>query len=158
MDMQLHLESKFITDINRCLSLTRPFIGFSYTMAGYLLTKRHLNVDDLNTLKVRTSIAPLCGSNLNECIRGQSSFGTKLEQKGLGVVYPSFANPKPGNLTFFEGGYITSNYISQINAMQFELPPSISSTRNRTNFAKKFAEVIVEYMTERNILRSFPAA
>ncbi|CAF0960406.1 unnamed protein product [Rotaria sordida] len=127
-----------------------------FIMAGYLLTKRHLSVDDLNTVQVRTSIESLCSSDRNECIRGQSSFGTKLEQKGLGVVYPSFAHPKPGNLTFFEGGYITSNYISKINAMQFELPPSISSAKNRTEYAKKFAEVIVEYMTERNILRSFP--
>ena len=97
----------------------------------------------------------MCGIDRNECIRGQSAFGTKLEQKGFGVVYPSFANPKPGNLTFFEGGYITSNYISKINAMQFELPAAISSTRNRTEYAKRFAQVIVEYMTEKNILRSF---
>src|SRR5690242_11958088 len=30
-------------------------------MAGYRLNKRHLNVDDLNTLTVRSSIEPLCG-------------------------------------------------------------------------------------------------
>ncbi|CAF1295341.1 unnamed protein product [Rotaria sp. Silwood1] len=127
--------------------------AYNYTMAGYLLKSKHLSVNDLNTLTVNSSIEPICGSDRNECIRGLSSFGTKLEQKGLGVVYPSFANPKPGNLTYFEGGYITSNYISKINAIQIELPAAISSTRNRTDNAKKYAQVIVEYMSERNILR-----
>ena len=122
-------------------------------MLGYLLGSTHLNAGDLNTLRVRTSIDPLCRSDRNECIRGPAAFGSKLEQKGFGVVYPSFANPSPGNQTFYDGGFITSNYISRANAIQIELSPGITSSRNRTDKVRQCAEAIVEYMQERNILR-----
>lgn len=124
-------------------------------MVGYLLGATHLSVSDLNTLRVRTSIDPVCGSDRNECIRGQSAFGSKLEQKGFGMVYPSFANPSPGNQTFYDGGFITWNYISRTNAIQIELSPSITSSRNRTANVRQCAEAIVEFMRERNILRTF---
>ena len=131
-----------------------PFIPFSFTMGGYLLTGTLLSVDDLNTLKVSTSLDLLCKSNRNECIRGPNSFGTLLENKGLGVVYPSLANPKPGNFTFYEGGYITSNYISRINAIQTELPPFLTSTSFRAANARSYAEAIVQFMQANNFLKS----
>lgn len=123
-------------------------------MGGYLLTRTHLSVDDLNTLKVNTSLDLLCKSTRNECIRGPNSLGTIMENKGLGVVYPSLANPKPGNFTFFEGGYITSNYISRINAIQTELPPFLTSTSFRVANARKYAEAIVQFMQANNFLKS----
>ncbi|CAF1182938.1 unnamed protein product [Rotaria sp. Silwood1] len=126
----------------------------NYTMVGYLLTGAQLNRDNLNTLSVTTSIEPLCGSNRNECIRGNSSFGTALERNGLDVVYPSLANPKPGSIDFLSGGYITSNYISRINAIQTELPNWMRTANNRLDNARKYAQAIVDYMQTNHLLRS----
>ncbi|CAF3212399.1 unnamed protein product [Rotaria sp. Silwood2] len=126
----------------------------NYTMVGYLLTGQQLNRDDLNVLSVTTSIESLCGSDRNECIRGQSSFGTALELNGLGVAYPSFANPKPGSIDFLSGGFITSNYISRINAIQTELPNGMRTSANRLDNARKYAQAIVDYMQTNHLLRS----
>ncbi|UJR11119.1 hypothetical protein I4U23_015301 [Adineta vaga] len=129
----------------------------NYTMAGYLLSGQQLNQNDLNVLRVTTSIEPLCGTDRNECIRGQSSFGTILELNGLGIVYPSFANPKPGNREFLSGGFITRNYISRINAIQTELPNGIRTAANRVDNAKNYAQAIIDYMEMNNILRNATA-
>ncbi|CAF3465604.1 unnamed protein product [Rotaria sp. Silwood1] len=126
----------------------------NYTMIGYLLTGAHLNRDVFNTLSVITSIEPLCGSNRNECIRGNSSFGTALELNGLSIVYPSLAHPKPGSIDFLSGGFITRNYISRINAIQTELPISMRTAANRLDNTKKYAQAIVDYIQRNSLLRS----
>ncbi|CAF5086743.1 unnamed protein product, partial [Rotaria sp. Silwood1] len=92
----------------------------NFTMVGYLLDSDLLNRDDLQTtLGTTTSIEQICSlSNRTECIRGQTSFGTIMKKNELGIAYPSMAHPKPGNGTFFQGGYITRNYISKRNAIQ----------------------------------------
>ena len=121
-------------------------------MVGYLLTGAQLNQNNLNSLSVTTSIDSLCGSNREECIRGQSSFGTALESNGLGIVYPSVANPKPGSNRFLSGGYITSNYKSKINTIQTELPFGVRNGDNRRTYARNYARAIINYMKLNGLL------
>jgi hypothetical protein len=123
-------------------------------MVGYLLTGNELNQNNLSNPSYSTSIEGLCGSNLNECIRGPLSFGTIFEENKLGIAYPSLSNPKPGSNTFFSGGYITSNYISKINAIQTELPYYMRAGNNRITHAKNFAKTVVDYMTLNHLLLS----
>ena len=123
-------------------------------MVGYLLTSSQLDRDDLCGSSFQTSIESLCQPDRNDCIRGRSSFGTFLESNGLGVSYPSLNNPKPGSRGFFSGGFITSNYISKINAIQTELPYATRAGANRAIFAKNYAQAIVEYMKANQLLRS----
>ncbi|CAF3981210.1 unnamed protein product [Rotaria sordida] len=126
----------------------------NFTMVGYLLDSDLLNRDDLQTtLGTITSIEQICSlSNRTECIRGKTSFGTILEANGLGIAYPSTAYPKPGNGTFFEGGYITRNYISKINAIQTELPYDMRAGTYKRMNAIKYAHALIDYMTVNNIL------
>ena len=123
-------------------------------MVGYLLTSQQLNQNNLNSLSVKTSIESLCGSNREECIRGQSSLGTALELNALGIAYPSLANPKPGSLRFLSGGYITRNYSSTINTIQTELPYEIRAGVNRRIHAKNYAKAIISYMKLNHLLLS----
>jgi hypothetical protein len=123
-------------------------------MVGYLLTASQLDRDDLSGSSFTTSIESLCAKDRNGCIRGPSSFGTFLESNGLGVSYPSLNNPKPGTRGFFSGGFITSNYISKINAIQTELPYATRAGANRAVLAKKYAQAVVEYMKGNQLLRS----
>ncbi|CAF0778917.1 unnamed protein product [Rotaria sordida] len=126
----------------------------NFTMVGYLLDSDLLNKNDLQTtLGTITSIEQICSlSNRTECIRGKTSFGTILERNELGIAYPSMAHPKPGNGTFFEGGYITRNYISKINAIQTELPYSMRAGTYKRMNAIKYARTLIDYMTVNNIL------
>ncbi|CAF4569081.1 unnamed protein product [Rotaria sp. Silwood2] len=126
----------------------------NFTMVGYLLDSDLLNRDDLqSTLGTITSIEQICSlSNRTECIRGQTSFGTILETNELGIAYPSMAHPKPGNGTFFEGGYITRNYILKINAIQTELPYDIRAGPYKRVNAMKYARALIDYMTVNTIL------
>ncbi|CAF0759812.1 unnamed protein product [Rotaria sordida] len=124
----------------------------NYSMIGYMLSSDQLNQNDLSNPSFQTSIESLCGSNRNECIRGQTSFGSIFEQHGLGVTYPSLTNPKPGSRVFFHGGYIIKNYYSKINAIQIELPHDIRTGKNKLMNAQNFAQAIIEYMKTNNLL------
>jgi hypothetical protein len=121
-------------------------------MVGYLLTAAQLDRDDLSASSFETSIESLCRVDRNACIRGSSSFGTILEENGMGTVYPSMVHPKPGSLDFFSGGYITYNYIPKINALQTELPYDVRNGVNRKIYAKNYAQAIVNYMKLNNLL------
>ena len=123
-------------------------------MVGYLLTGNQLNQNNLSALSFSTSIERLCGSDRNQCVRGPSSFGTILENNGLGIAYPSLANPNPGSIDFLSGGYITRNYISQVSAIQTELPYYIRAGTDRLTHAKNYAKAIVDYMIANNFLPS----
>ena len=127
-------------------------VSCSYTMVGYLLTAAQLDRDNLSQSSLETSIESLCRVDRNACIRGSSSFGTLLEVNGLGTVYPSMANPKPGPLEFYSGGYITYNYIPKINALQTELPFDVRNGVNRKIYAKNYAQAIVNYMKLNHLL------
>ncbi|CAF0774579.1 unnamed protein product [Rotaria sp. Silwood1] len=124
----------------------------NYSMIGYMLSRDQLNQNDLSNPSFKTSIESLCEPNRNECIRGQTSFGSILERYGLGVVYPSLANPKPGSRVFFPGGYIIQNYSSKINSIQIELPFDIRAGNNKRMNAQNFAQAIIEYMKINDLL------
>ena len=123
-------------------------------MVGYLLTGNQLNQNNLSGPSFNTSIESLCHTDREECIRGRTSFGTILESNGLGIAYPSFENPKPGSNRFLSGGYITHNYISQINAIQTELPYGIRTGTNRLNNARNYATAVLSYMEINHLLIS----
>ncbi|CAF2741198.1 unnamed protein product [Rotaria sp. Silwood2] len=76
------------------------------------------------------------------------------KKKQLGIVYPSMVHPKPGNRTFLEGGYITCNYISKINAIQTELPWSIRGGTYKLLNAKRYARTLINYMRVNNLLKA----
>ena len=121
-------------------------------MVGYLLTSNQLNQNDLSNPSFSSSIERLCGSGRNQCIRGPTSFGTILENCGLGIAYPSSANPKPGSIDFLSGGYITRNYLSQVSAFQTELPYYIRTGADRLTHAKNYAKAVIDYMAANGIL------
>ncbi|CAM4752593.1 unnamed protein product [Rotaria magnacalcarata] len=124
----------------------------NYSMIGYMLSSDQLNQNDLSDSSFKTSIESLCGSNRNEAIRGQTSFGSIFERYGLGVAYPSWANPKPESRRFFSGGYTIQNYSSRINAIQIELSRDIRTGKNKRMNAQNVARAIVEYMEKNNLL------
>ncbi|CAF0925681.1 unnamed protein product [Rotaria sp. Silwood1] len=128
----------------------------NFTMVGYLLDSDLLNRDDLQTtLGTTTSIEQICSlSNRTECIRGQTSFGTIMKKNELGIAYPSMAHPKPGNGTFFQGGYITRNYISKINAIQTELPYDMRAGSYKLLNSKRYVRALIDYMTVNNLLKT----
>lgn len=123
-------------------------------MIGYLLTGNKLNQDSLSGSSFSTSIERLCSADRNPCVRGSSSFGTFLENRGLGITYPSLANPKPGSIDFLSGGFITKNYISQVSAIQTELPTYIRTSANRLTYAKNYARAVIDYMIANSFLPS----
>lgn len=150
MDMQKASTSSKI----HCSEFNERFIEhFSYTMLGYMLSKEQLNHNDLSSLSFQTSIESLCRLNRNEIIRGQSSFGTILEEYGFGTVYPSLKNPKPESHIFFAGGYITDSYSSKINAIQSELPYDVRAGPNNSTYAVKYAQAVLKYMEIHHLLR-----
>lgn len=121
-------------------------------MVGYLLTANQLNQNNLSNPSFFTSIERLCGLDKDECIRGSSSFGTILEINGLGIAYPSLANPKPGSNRFLSGGYITRNYLSKVSAIQTELPYNVRAGKDRITYAKNYAKTIVDFMRAHHLL------
>lgn len=123
-------------------------------MLGYLLTSDQLDKDDLAAPSFQTSIESLCSPNRNEGIRGEASLGSILERHGLGIVYPSLANPKPASRTFFSGGHIVRQYSPHINAIQIELPRSVRIAPDQSANAQQFAQSVIAYMTARNLLLS----
>jgi hypothetical protein len=150
------------TDILKASELTRDEIqfdvfvrSFSYTMLGYKLSREQLDHDDLCSTSFQTSIDSLCRFNRNELIRGRTSLGTILEQHELGTVYPSLRHRRPvESRVFFSGGFITSEYSSNINTIQIELPWQIRTGTNRYHHATNYARAIVEYMQVHNLLKS----
>ncbi|CAF1641059.1 unnamed protein product, partial [Didymodactylos carnosus] len=108
----------------------------NYSMIGYLLTGDDLNADQLvKQTSIEELIHASCSKNRNECIRGDKSFGFLLEANNLGIAYPSSNHPKPGDKKFFSGGYITRQYISDMNAIQTELPNYMRTGPERNDFA-----------------------
>jgi len=127
--------------------------GDNYTMIGYLLTANQLKKDDLSLY--RTSIDLMCSTssqNKNGCIRGPNALGTVLELNSMGISYPSMNHPKPNVDPFYEGGFITSNYIDKINAIQTELPSTIRSGPKKLLFAQQFAKSIIDFMKANQLL------
>lgn len=127
---------------------------------GYLLTRTELQQNDnyinTNTDTQDTSIRTLVNSNLQnltqaQLIRGSSSFGDILKNRGYHTV-PSSSDPAPqGTEPYFAGGYNTrrhgsSDNISPISAIQIEMNSSIRiSSANRATLIDSLAVSILDY-------------
>jgi hypothetical protein len=77
-----------------------------------MLSSDQFNQNDLLLPSFKTFIESLCGSNRNEGIHGQISFGSIFEQRGLCIAHSSLANPKPRSRVCFSDGYITRNSVA----------------------------------------------
>ncbi|CAF0927283.1 unnamed protein product [Rotaria sordida] len=126
----------------------------NYTMVGILLTGAKLNRNELSSTSIELLIQSSCSQNRSECIRGSKAFGTFMESKELGIAYSSLNNPKPGNKTFYSGGFITKNYISRINAIQAELSYVMRNDFDRRFYATRFAQALVDFMLANDLLRT----
>jgi hypothetical protein len=136
---------------------------------GYLLSSSDLELSEatLNTAAYinQSSIKNLALNNRNnythtQLLRGSSSFGTLLTNAGLPAV-PSMQIPFPGSTnSYFSGGYITANHTCfnpavTTNGFQMELNYDgvRNSASNRTTFADKFKNVVLEYLfTHTNVV------
>lgn len=133
---------------------------------GYLLSKTNLQQSNtyLNSTSMlnKSSIKNLSASNLNsishsDLIRGNSSLGTMLADKGYPGV-PSSAIPFPlSSEPYFQGGYNTKKWGSknggQIDGIQIEHNQYIrfDSTR-RKNYADSLAAVLLNYIEKHYFL------
>ena len=136
---------------------------------GYLLSGSDLELSEttLNTTTYinQSSIKNLVLNNSNnfthtQLLRGPSSFGTLLTNAGLPAV-PSQQIPYPGaTASYFSGGYTTANHTGYdptitTNGFQMELNYDgvRNSSSNRTLFAEKFKNVVLEYLfTHTNVV------
>jgi len=128
----------------------------AWIMLGYLLTNRQLHGDvkDLTGLAKRSSIRHLVddsGTPFVELLRGETSFGSLLQQRGYAAV-PSPAHPHAGKAGFLSGGYNTRRYGSRdggtISGFQIECQKmGIRDTdANRKAFARAFADATIQYL------------
>ncbi|MSP85720.1 MAG: T9SS type A sorting domain-containing protein [Flavobacteriaceae bacterium] len=136
---------------------------------GYVLSGSDLELSDatLNTTAYinQSSIKNLALNNSNnythaQLLRGPSSFGTLLANEGL-LAVPSTQIPFPGSAnSYFNGGYTTEihtcfNPAVTTNGFQMELNYDgvRNTTSNRTLFAEKFKNVVLNYLnTHTNVV------
>jgi hypothetical protein len=123
---------------------------------GYLLSNRQLKLKGsvLEGLKDQTSIRQLADDSkvpFVELLRGGSSFGGLMQQRGFSTV-PSPEFPHAGEGKYFNGGYNTRQYGSRdggkISGFQAECPGrGVRDTeKNRKAFAEAFTEALMEYL------------
>jgi len=127
---------------------------------GYTLSRSELQLSDsvLNTNNyiVQSSIQELVGDNLqslshSELLRGTSSFGTLLDQRGFPAV-PSTSIPFAlSNEPYFTGGYNTRRHSSlnggTIDGIQVECNQGIRfDATNRKMFADSITQSIIKYI------------
>lgn len=127
---------------------------------GYLLSKSELQMTDAqmdaSALFEECSIRTLTNTNLQslsfaELLRGESSLGTLMTEKGFPAV-PSQADPFPlDNEPYFIGGYNTSRHGSKnsgaVDAIQLEFNQSIRFDIDiREILIDSLASVLVDYM------------
>ena len=122
---------------------------------GYSLTANQLDQSDsvLNTQNYinSSSIRNLVSKNNNgfshaELIRGQYALGTILTNAGYPSV-PSFATPTPGSNPYFDGGYNTQNYTSNlagntVDGLQIEC--NYTNVRENYTTRKVFGEALAK--------------
>ena len=135
---------------------------------GYLLSGAELRYTDaaLNTSTYinKSSIKNLALNNSNnyshsQLLRGPKSIGTLLTNAGFPAV-PSQQDPFPlSTESYFSGGYTTETHTCfnpavTTNGFQMELNYDVrSTTTNRTNFAEKFKNTVLEYLnTHTNVV------
>lgn len=124
---------------------------------GYLLDAEDLAGSDagLDALAGESSVRALharAGGAFSALIRGPSSLGTLLADRGLRSV-PSAFEPSPGTEPYFTGGYSTRRHGSRdpgevVSGVQLELPfPGVRDTpASRAAFAAALAEAVGVYM------------
>ena len=92
------------------------------------------------------------GSNFVELLRGEFSLGSLMVKNGLNCV-PHSSNPSPGDLPYFNGGYITYMYgsseeIGLVDAIQLEFDNVSRQDANRKKTATALVEAVVEYINK----------
>ena len=90
------------------------------------------------------------GSSFTDLLRGPYSLGSLMYKNGLACV-PHSENPTPGNLPYFNGGYITYMYgsseeIGQIDAVQLEFDNVARQDANRKKTATALVDAVVEFI------------
>ena len=90
------------------------------------------------------------GSSFTELLRGPYSLGSLMYKNGLACV-PHSENPTPGDLPYFNGGYITYMYgsseeIGQIDAVQLEFDNVSRQDANRKKTATALVDAVVEFI------------
>ena len=129
---------------------------------GYLLSGAELRYTDAtlnsSTYINKSSIKNLALNNSNnythsQLLRGPKSIGTLLTNAGLPAV-PSQQDPFPLlTESYFSGGYTTETHTCfnpavTTNGFQMELNYDVrNTTTNRTNFAEKFKNAVLEFLT-----------
>ena len=122
---------------------------------GYSLTAKQLDQPDslLNSTSYinSSSIRNLVSKNINgfnhaELIRGQYALGTILTNAGYPSV-PSLTTPTPGSNPYFDGGYNTLNYTSNlagntVDGLQIEC--NYTNVRENYTTRKVFGEALAK--------------
>lgn len=122
---------------------------------GYSLTAKQLDQPDslLNSTSYinSSSIRNLVSKNINgfshaELIRGQYALGTILTNAGYPSV-PSLTTPTPGSNPYFDGGYNTLNYTSNlagntVDGLQIEC--NYTNVRENYTTRKVFGEAMAK--------------
>ncbi|MGJ8683286.1 MAG: T9SS type A sorting domain-containing protein [Nonlabens sp.] len=130
---------------------------------GYLLTSAELQQTDnylnTNTAAQDNSIRTLSNSNqqnltLAQLLRGTSSFGDIIANRGFHAVPSSFDPAPQGTEPYFAGGYNTrrhgsSDNTSQINAIQIELNSNLRfNSTNRDAVIDSLALSMIDFHTQ----------
>lgn len=90
------------------------------------------------------------GSSFTDLLRGPFSLGSLMYKNGLACV-PHSNNPSPGDLPYFNGGYITYMYgsseeIGKIDAVQLEFDNVARQDANRKKTATALVDAVVEFI------------
>lgn len=126
---------------------------------GYLLDNDDLAASDADLdgagFEGTTSITELVdrsGQPLSALVRGEASFGARMEARGYASV-PSPGTPGPGDEAFYDGGYNTEQYGSldggTVSGFQLEYAGDMrepAAVREQT--AADTAEALVSWMRE----------
>lgn len=130
------------------------------TELGYLVTAEELQLPDdfLNdpAFYEYSSLRSLISSNLHsysytELLRGPSSFGSLLEERGY-ITVPSSGHPFPAvGEPHFSGGFNTSRHSSAaggtVDGIQVEIDIELrQNPADRIEYARALADVILEYL------------
>ncbi len=140
---------------------------------GYCVSKRNLNLDDreINRRDIRetSSIQSLARKNrgdksLAQLIRGENSLGDLLEAKGVPTI-PHSGLPKPKELSYFSGGYISKAHgsrgdnESRVDAIQFEFGRNSRRDRDlRLEYAEKVVDALLQFIEENYPFKKDPRA
>ena len=90
------------------------------------------------------------GSSFTDLLRGPYSLGSLMYKNGLACV-PHSNNPTPGDLPYFNGGYITYMYgsseeIGNIDAVQLEFDNVARQDANRKKTATALVDAVIEFI------------